>query len=144
MISMLFFAGGIVISAALADKYGRSKILMVSTVIVILFGLFFARLFIPGQLSLTIGFLSFGMFLMGLIYGPLGTALAEIFPVAVRYTGASLAFTLAGILGASLTPFIATKLARGYGLEFVGYYLSVAATLTFFALLASRSTMKED
>jgi len=143
MISMLFFAAGIVISAALADKYGRGEILMLSTGIVILFGVFFAHLFISGNLKLTIGFLSLGMFLMGLIYGPLGTALAEIFPVAVRYTGASLSFTLAGILGASLTPFIATKLARGFGLEFVGYYLSVAATLTFLALVASRSLMKD-
>jgi hypothetical protein len=48
------------------------------------------------------------MFLMGLTYGPLGTALAGIFPPAVRYTGSSLSFTLAGILGASLTPALAT------------------------------------
>lgn len=143
MISMLFFATGIVISAALADKFGRGKILMLSTAMVILFGLFFARLFITGNLGLTIGFLSLGMFLMGLIYGPLGTELAEIFPVAVRYTGASLSFTLAGILGASLTPFIATKLAAGFGLDYVGYYLSVAATLTLLALLASRLITKK-
>ena len=49
-------------------------------------------------------FMVLGMFLIGLSYGPLGTALAEIFPASVRYTGASVAFTLAGILGASLTP----------------------------------------
>jgi MFS family permease len=76
---------------------------------------------------------------MGLTYGPLGTALAEIFPPAVRYTGASLAFTLAGILGASLTPYLATMLANSYGLAAVGYYLSVAAIITFAALLLFRS-----
>jgi MFS family permease len=72
----------------------------------------------------------------------LGTALAEIFPVAVRYTGASLSFTLAGILGASLTPFIATKLAKEFGLEYVGYYMAIAAGLSFVALLMARSSMK--
>ena len=54
----------------------------------------------------------------------------------MRYTGSSLAFTLAGILGASLAPYIATWLATNYGLEFVGYYLSAAATISLLALLA--------
>ena len=57
--------------------------------------------------------------------------LSELFPTAVRYTGSSLAFNFAGILGASLAPYIATWLARNYGLQFVGYYLCTAAALTF-------------
>ena len=142
MISMLFFAAGILISAALADRYGRSTILMLASVVILIFGLFFASLFVSGNLTQIIVFLSLGMFLMGMTYGPLGTALAEIFPVAVRYTGASLSFTLAGILGASLTPFIATKLAKEFGLEYVGYYLAIAAGLSFVALLMARPSMK--
>lgn len=142
MISMLFFAGGILISAALADRYGRATILMMASVVILIFGLFFASLFVSGNLTQIIVFLSLGMFLMGMTYGPLGTALAEIFPVAVRYTGASLSFTLAGILGASLTPFIATKLAKEFGLEYVGYYMAIAACLSFVALLMARSSMK--
>jgi len=144
MISMLFFAVGILISAAFADKYGRGNILIIAAVCVFIFGLFFFQLFIAGHLAILIGFLSFGMFLMGISYGPLGTALAEIFPVAVRYTGASLCFTLAGILGASLTPYLATRLANGYGLAYVGYYLSIAAVFTLAALLLARSAMKDE
>ena len=45
---------------------------------------------------------------MGFTYGPLGTMLSELFPTAVRYTGSSLTFNLAGIFGASLAPYIAT------------------------------------
>ncbi len=142
MISMLFFAGGILISAALADRYGRATILMMASVVILIFGLFFASLFVSGNLTQIIVFLSLGMFLMGMTYGPLGTALAEIFPVAVRYTGASLSFTLAGILGASHTPFIATKLAKEFGLEYVGFYMAIAAGLSFVALLMARSSMK--
>ena len=144
MISMLFFAVGILISAAFADKHGRGNILIIAAVCVFIFGLFFSQLFIAGHLAILIGFLSFGMFLMGISYGPLGTALAEIFPVAVRYTGASLCFTLAGILGASLTPYLATRLANGYGLAYVGYYLSIAAVFTLAALLLARSAMKDE
>jgi metabolite-proton symporter len=142
MISMLFFALGIPFSARLADRYGRGSILLVATAGIFVFGLFFSTLFQSGSLGLTAVFLSIGMFLMGLTYGPLGTALAEIFPASVRYTGSSLAFTLAGILGASLTPYLATRLGTTYGLPAVGYYLSIAAILTFASLFIARSSMR--
>jgi metabolite-proton symporter len=142
MIAVLFFALGIPISAHYADRYGRGNMLIVATVCIFFFGLMLAPLFSTGSWILTVGFLALGLFLMGLTYGPLGTALAEIFPTSVRYTGASLSFTLAGILGASLAPYTATWLAGTYGLEFVGYYLSVAALLTFIALLFVRPSMQ--
>ena len=142
IISMLFFALGIPLSAFLADRYNRGAMLLVATAGIFVFGLFFPMLFQPGSLAMTVTFLSIGMFLMGLTYGPLGTALAVIFPAAVRYTGSSLSFTLAGILGASLTPYLATTLARSYGLSAVGYYLSIAAVLTFTALLIARPLMR--
>jgi MFS family permease len=81
-----------------------------------------------------------GFALMGMTYGPLGTMLSELFPTAVRYTGASVAFNLAGIFGASLAPYIATWLASHVGLAAVGYYLSAAATITLVALWLSRET----
>lgn len=142
LISMLFFGMGIPLSAFLADKYGRGNILLLATAGIFIFALFFSTLFIAGSLAIISVFLAIGMFLMGLTYGPLGTALAEIFPAAVRYTGSSLAFTLAGIIGASLTPYLATTLAKSYGLPAVGYYLCIAAAITFAALLAARSSMK--
>ena len=144
MISVLFFGLGIPISAVMADRYGRGKMLIIATIGIFIFGLFFSTLFTTGSLVMTVVFLVIGMFLMGLTYGPIGTALAEIFPASVRYTGASLAFTLAGILGASLTPYLATTLAKNYGLQYVGYYLSTAAFITLLALIAAYSSMKEN
>ncbi|HTR28412.1 MAG TPA: MFS transporter [Puia sp.] len=142
--SMVFFAAAIPLSAIFADRYGRAAVLLVATAGIFVFGLFFSLLFGPGSLMLTGVFLAIGMFLMGLTYGPLGTALAEIFPPAVRYTGSSLAFTLAGILGASLTPYLATTLATKFGLSAVGYYLSIASLITFAALLIARNSMRGD
>ena len=83
-------------------------------------------------------FLAVGLALMGLTYGPLGTTLTELYPTAVRYTGASLSFNLAGIIGASLAPYIATWLATHYGLAYVGYYLSAAGFATLIALILLR------
>jgi len=138
---MLFFALGIPLSAVFADNYGRRRVLILSCVGILIFGLFFAPLFTTGNFVITVIFLSLGLFLMGLNYGPIGTALAEIFPPEVRYSGASLCFTIAGILGASLTPYLATTLATVYGLSYVGYYLSFGAVLSILALVAAGSLM---
>ena len=75
---------------------------------------------------------------MGLSYGPIGTFLSELFPTEVRYSGASLTFNLAGILGASFAPLLAIWLAKSYGIVFVGLYLSIAAFISVLALLLIR------
>ena len=109
--------------------------MITSTIIIILFALFASPLFASGSVLGAFAWLAIGLGAMGFTYGPGGTTLAEMFPTNVRYTGASLAFNLAGILGASFAPMIATKLGNAYGLQAVGYYLAVAATLTLLALL---------
>jgi MFS family permease len=88
--------------------------------------------------------MAIGMSLMGLAYGPLGTVLSELFPTAVRYTGSSLTFNLAGIFGASLTPYVATWLASTHGLQAVGYYLSAATVLAVIGLIMARETKDES
>jgi metabolite-proton symporter len=141
MVGVLFFAVTIPLSALAAERVGRLPMLMAASVAVIVFGLVFAPLFAAGDPLRTTVFLSLGLALMGLTYGPLGTALAELFPTAVRYTGASLTFNLAGIFGGSLAPYIATSLAASHGIAYVGYYLSAAAAVTLLAqLLLHRST----
>jgi len=144
MIGVLFFAIGVPISGMLSDRFGSGKVLIVTMLSAIVFGLLFAPLFTSGSWLTTVVFLAIGLLLMGFTYGPLGTALGQLFPTAVRYTGSSLSFTLAGILGASLAPYIATWLATNYGLEFVGYYLSTAATISLLALLAVRNRLHKN
>ncbi len=134
MVGVLFFAAGIPISALYADRAGRRRAMIVASFAIAGFGLLFAPLFSAGSMGGVILFLALGLGIMGLTYGPCGTILSEMFPTEVRYTGASLAFNLAGILGASLAPLLATRLATDYGLAYVGYYLCAAALLTLLAL----------
>jgi len=139
IISMFFFAIGIMLSAHFAERYSPGNMLLLSSIVVFFFGLFVAQLFIANHYVLLLIFLCGSMFLIGFNYGPLGTELASLFPAPVRYTGASLAFTLAGILGGSLTPYFATSIAKNYGLQYVGYYLCAAALLSCVALLFAKS-----
>jgi MFS family permease len=138
MIGVIFFALTFPNSALGADRIGRWRMLMVASVLVFVFGLLFEPLFASGSSVKVTVFLSIGLGLMGMTYGALGTALAELFPTAVRYTGASVAFNFAGILGGSLAPYIATSLAANFGIASVGYYLSGAALVTLAAQLLLR------
>jgi len=137
-----FFALTIPISALLAER-GRRRLMLSVTVAIGIFGLIMAPLFVAGTTGAVL-MMAIGLALMGLTYGPLGTVISELFPTPVRYTGSSLAFNFAGILGASLAPYIATWLAKTYGLAYVGYYLSAAAVLTLLGLLSIRETKDED
>jgi MFS family permease len=142
MIGVVFFGLAIPVSALLADRFNPRAVLIAATAAMTLFGLLFAPLLSSGSELSVLLCLSLGLGLMGLTYGPLGAALAALFPTPVRYTGASLTFNLAGIVGASLTPYAARWLATDYGLPAVGYYLSAAGVLTLLALLLlSRGAM---
>jgi len=138
MLGVVFFGLTIPLSALYADRHGRRRAMIVATVAILVFGLCFAPLFVAGSLAGTLLFLVIGLGLMGMTYGPVGTILAEQFPAEVRYTGASLAFNLSGIFGASLAPYVATWLAKQHGLHSVGWYLAGAALLSLLALLAVR------
>jgi MFS family permease len=145
LIGVLFFAATIPVSAWLADRLGRLPILIAASLGITAFGLLLAPLFGSGGTVGVLTFLCLGLALMGLTYGPLGTALGELFATPVRYTGTSLTFNLAGIVGASVAPYIATSLATKYGLAFVGYYLCAAGLVSLIALLLismSRRTLE--
>jgi MFS family permease len=138
---MIFFAITIPLSAKLAE-HGRRRTLIWVTVAIAAYGLVMAPLLQSGIVGASLA-LILGLSLMGLTYGPLGTVLSEFFPTGVRYTGSSLTFNLAGIFGASLAPYIATWLAKNYGLNYVGYYLALAAALTLVGLVAAHETKGE-
>jgi metabolite-proton symporter len=142
LFDILFFAITIPISAVLAER-GRRRVMISVSVAIAIFGLFLAPLFVAGTTGALL-MMAIGLALMGVTYGPLGTVISELFPTKVRYTGSSLAFSFAGILGASLAPYIATWLAKHYGLQYVGYYLSGAAVLTLLGLLSIRETKDDD
>ena len=100
----------------------------------------------PGDYQLTIigGFLSLALFVMGLVYGPLGAWLPGLFPAEVRYTGASMAFNLGGILGGGLAPVVAQALSVSGGLRPVGVYLATACAASLAALLVLRAPLHLD
>ena len=136
LVGVVFFGLMIPVSGLLSDRYSRRLVLILTTIGILIFGLFYSSLLTAG-LAGAFACSIIGLALMGFTYGPIGAALAAPFPTTVRYTGASMTFNLGGIVGASLAPYIATWLATTYGLVYVGYYLAAAALLSLIGIVLS-------
>lgn len=142
--AIIFLGLGIPLSSWLSDRVGRRPVLIAGGILTALFGFALAPLLGGGSMLLVTLFLCLGLFLMGLIFGPMGAFLPELFPTRVRYTGASLTYNLAGILGASLAPYIAQTLVDQGGLGWVGGYISIAAVISVVAVWLIRETHDQD
>ena len=140
LMSAIVFAIFISISGLYADKIGRRKWLIWTTVSILIFALCMPLFLGNGTPASVFAFLVIGMALMGMTFGPMAALLPELFPTEVRYSGASLAYNIASIIGATIAAMISLKINALYGLMGVGIYLAINAFLTLLALLASKET----
>jgi MFS family permease len=138
-VAALFMAAATPLSAALADRFGRRPVLLAAAIVAAAVGLAMPALLAGGTIGV-LAFLSLALAAMGLTFAPLGALLPELFPARVRYTGASSAYNLGGILGASLAPTIAQLLLTRGGVAWVGYYIVAAAAVSFASLLTVKET----
>ena len=143
-VAVVFMAAATPLAAMAGDRYGRRPVLLVAGSAALLSGFLLAPMLGSGSLWQITVFLSIELFLMGATFAPLGALLPELFPTAVRYTGAGAAYNLGGILGASLAPYIAQQLVLRGGLAWVGGYISVAATISLLAVFLMRETRDRE
>lgn len=144
LMNAIVFAIFISISGLYADKIGRRKWLIWTTVSILIFALCMPLFLGNGTPTSVFAFLVIGMALMGMTFGPMAALLPELFPTEVRYSGASLAYNIASIIGATIAAMISLKINALYGLMGVGIYLAINAFLTLLALLASKETKNVD
>ena len=137
--AIVFMALATPLSAALADRFGRRPVLLVSALIAMAVGLAMPALLSAGTGGV-FAFLALALGAMGLTFAPLGALLPELFPVPVRYTGASSTYNLGGILGASFAPSLAQILEASGGVAWVGYYIAAAGVISFLAVFSMRET----
>ena len=80
-----------------------------------------------------------------MMYGPQAAFIAEQFPTRVRYAGASLAYTLAGIVGGGIAPMVSTALLQSFGTPLaVSSYAALALLITCVVLLIVRERARDQ
>ncbi|KTE02290.1 MFS transporter [Sphingopyxis sp. H038] len=136
--AILFMAVGIIFAGYVSDASSEQRVLTWGCGATVLVGFVFGPALASGSWLLIFLGLATALFVMGLVYGPLGSWLTGLFPVHVRYTGASVAFNAGGILGGAMAPIIAQALAEWGGTATVGFYLAIAGVVSWLGLLMVR------
>jgi MFS family permease len=129
------------LSAWIADRLGCKRVLMVGAALVAAGGFATAPLLGAHTAVGTLAFLLLMLGLTGLVFAPMGALLPSLFPPEVRYTGAAAAYSVGGILGASLAPYAASLLETRGGLPWVGFYITTAGLVSLAAAMLIRQNV---
>lgn len=118
-------------AAALSDKVGRIRVYALGAAGIALWAVPLFLLIDTGSLLwLAVGSFVASCFL-SIMYGPQAALFAELFTPEMRYTGASLGYQIAAVLGGGLAPFVMVLL-----LEATGTSMSVSAYIIGLAVIA--------
>jgi MFS family permease len=129
----------IFVAGTLSDRYGRRRIygFGIAATLVWLWALF-PMLDSKSEWLIVAAIVS-GLALHAFMYGPQGAFIAEQFPTRVRYAGASVAYTFAGVFAGGIAPLAMTALFGKFrDSRVVVLYATVALLISAAALLASR------
>jgi MHS family shikimate/dehydroshikimate transporter-like MFS transporter len=132
---------------ALSDRVGRRPVYLFGAVFSALFVWPFFLLVDTGEPALLWLAIVLGVCVgHAAMYGPQASFFAELFGANVRYTGASLGYQLASVLGGGLAPLIAAWLFAETGGAWwaVGVYMLGCAAVTLTAVFIASETHKHE
>ena len=149
MTALLMLAGAYAVQiitlplfAWLSDRHGRKPVMIIGGIVSA------ARVFpVLALFNSTSPLMVFIAFFVGLailqssMFGPVGAFLSEKFETDARYTGASLSYQLASIIGAGSIPLVATRIVSPEtGTTYLGWYVIGMFVVSIIAVLLSRET----
>jgi MFS family permease len=145
MTAAIVFAASIVMFAHWSDRFGRRRSMQWGLGSLVLWSLVFFPLADTRSIPLILLALSGMLFLQGAYIGPQPAIFSELFPTAVRYSGASLSLTLGTLFGGAVAPAIATTLFGMTGTSsLVTLYITAMSTLSWLCSLGLPETYRRD
>ncbi|MFJ8113914.1 MFS transporter [Streptomyces sp. NPDC096132] len=130
MVAAAVWLTSTMIGGILSDKIGRIRVYQIGFVIQLAWMFpFFALLNTakPGLIVLALVLYSVGL---GLTYGPQAALFSEMYPTAVRYSGAALSYAIGAVLGGAFAPMIAEALQTSTGTVYsVAVYLTAVTVV---------------
>jgi metabolite-proton symporter len=98
----------------LSDRFARRPVYLAGAIGAAVWVFVFFALIDTGQFVLIVLAAVVALIFHAAMYGPQAAFIAEMFPTRVRYTGASMGYQLAGILGGALAPIISVALLNHF------------------------------
>ncbi|MEV4974194.1 MFS transporter [Streptomyces scopuliridis] len=144
LVACLFLAAGIWFSATRSDRDGRRRLVLSGCGLAAVWSLLLFPLLDTARPVLMALALGGALFCLGVTSGPMGAFLPELFPARVRYSGASLAYNLGGVLGGAVSPLVVPRLQSGLGSASVGWYVSGMALVSLLCVRALPETRDRE
>ncbi|MDQ0378697.1 MFS transporter [Amycolatopsis thermophila] len=129
---------------ALSDRMNRRRLYLIATIAAAIWPFVFFPM-VAGR--------SFGLLLVGIVialvihaalYGPQAALITEQFSERLRYTGSSLAYTLAGVIGGAVAPLLFTSLLAGFDTWVaLALYVVVTAVVSVLGVALAREAREE-
>ena len=129
----------------LSDRFGRRPVYLFGAVGAAVWVFVFFALLDTGSFLLILLATVVSLVFHAAMYGPQASFIAEMFPTRVRYTGASMGYQLAGILGGALAPIISVALLDRFDTSLVvSLYVVLVLAVTTVCVLLSPETSRLD
>ncbi|HEX2131095.1 MAG TPA: MFS transporter [Actinophytocola sp.] len=130
---------------ALSDRMNRRRLSLYGTIAAAVWPFVFFPMLGDGSFGLLVLGTVVALAIHALLYGPQAALLTEQFSPRLRYTGSSLAYTLAGVIGGAPAPLILTALLAAFGSWWIlGVYVVFSAVLTGVGLWLARDPVVES
>ncbi|MDT7652138.1 MAG: hypothetical protein QOI36_3544 [Pseudonocardiales bacterium] len=128
---------------SLSDRVGRRPVYLAGAIGAAIWSFAFFALLDTGSFPLIVVAAVVALVLHAAMYGPQASFIAEMFPTQVRYSGASMGYQLAGVVGGALAPIIATALLKSFDSSVVvSLYATVVLAVTVLCVLVAKETAR--
>jgi MFS family permease len=130
---------------ALSDRMNRRRLYLYGTIAAAVWPFVFFPMISGGSFGLLVFGTVVALVIHAMLYGPQAALITEQFSPRLRYTGSSLAYTLAGVIGGAPAPLILTALLATFDSWWIlGAYIMLTAVLTGIGLVLARDPVVES
>lgn len=143
-VASIFF---VIYFAHISDRFGRRPVMLVGLALFVAFLQPFFAMMRSNNWALILLAFTIALALHAVIFGPLAAFISEQFGTGSRYTGASMGYQLATLIGAGLTPIILSSLyaaSGGTSVTTVIWYLVGLAAVSATAIILTRESKNLD
>ncbi|MEO3934691.1 MFS transporter [Micrococcaceae bacterium Sec7.4] len=142
LVSIVF----VIMGGRLSDQVGRRPVMIGGLVLFILYLVPMFQLLSSNNIMLIFVAFAIGLMIHSTLFGPLAAFVSEQFGTTSRYTGASLGYQLATLLGAGFTPGIVAQIFKDSGQDTasVVWYLAIMSVVSIVFILLTREPKNND